>query len=75
MPKEVRGGGSHCEWKSWLPRGAWWDCLGARAEAWTSQPEHSGNSPAVAHSSPLLRATLSWAAGYQTDDGLGLLGV
>lgn len=48
---------------------------GARAEAWTSQLEHSGNSPALAHSGPLLRATLIWAAEYETDDGLGLLGV
>ena len=29
---------------------------GARAEAWTSQPEHSVNSPALAHSGPLLKS-------------------
>ena len=28
MPKEVRSRGSHCEWESWLPREARWDCHG-----------------------------------------------
>lgn len=74
MPKEVRGGGSHCEWESWLPRGARWDCQGLELRPgpvnWNTV-----ETALLWLSGPLLRATLIWAAEYETDDGLGLLGV
>lgn len=50
-----------------------WDCQGL--ELRPGPVNQNTMETALAHSGPLLRVTLSWAAGYETDDGLGLLGV